>query len=326
MAVDSAVLRDLHLRMVRIRLFEETAGRLMTAGELPGFLHLYVGQEAVAAGVAAALRTEDQVTSTHRGHGHIVAKGGDLYRMFAELYGRSTGYCHGKGGSMHISEYDLGILGANAIVAGGIPIAVGAGFTNRYRGTDRVSVTFFGDGATNNGAFHEAANMAAVLDLPVLFVCENNGYGEFTAKARHMKIGDIAERASAYGFGSLTVDGMDAVAVHQATANALDRMRDGGGPFLLEALTYRYYDHQGVKGMRVPYRSQEEVDEWKARDPIPALEKVMTRRRAATKAQIRQVWEDVRQEVDEAVTRAEADPVPEPDQLLTDVYTDQVAP
>ncbi len=215
MTATPAVMRDLHTRMIRIRLFEEEAGRLSANGSLPGFLHLYVGQEAVAAGVMTALRNDDQITSTHRGHGHIVAKGGDLRRMFAELYGKSTGYCKGKGGSMHICALDLGVLGANGIVGAGIPIAVGAGFANKYLGLDRVSVSFFGDGASNIGAFHEALNMAAVLDAPVLFVCENNGYGEYTSQERHQRIKQVAVRADSYGFKGHIVDGMDAEEVYE---------------------------------------------------------------------------------------------------------------
>lgn len=322
MTVSTKVLVDLHRRMVRVRLFEERAGKLMSDGKLPGFLHLYVGQEAVAAGVIAALRPDDQITSTHRGHGHIVAKDGDMHRMYAELFGRSTGYCHGKGGSMHISELDLGILGANGIVGGGMPIAVGAAFANRYQHTDRVSVSFFGDGASNIGAFHEACNMAAVLRLPVLFVCENNKYGEYTAQDRHQLIERVADRAAAYGFPGETVDGMDAVAVYEATARALTSIRAGNGPVLIEAETYRYYDHQGVKGLRVAYRDESEVEEWQARDAIAALESVMVKRRAMTKAGIKAVWERTAAEIDEAVDTAASDPFPQPADLLTDVYTE----
>jgi pyruvate dehydrogenase E1 component alpha subunit len=180
------VLLDLYRRMARIRLFESAAGSLMESGRLPGFLHLYVGQEAVAAGVMSTLDNRDQITSTHRGHGHAIAKGGDFKRMFAELYGREDGYSRGRGGSMHINDLSIGMLGANGIVGAGIPIAVGAAFANAYRGSDRVAVTFFGDGASNSGAFHEAANLAAVLGLPVVLVCENNGYAEYTPQARHM--------------------------------------------------------------------------------------------------------------------------------------------
>lgn len=322
MTATPAVLRDLHTRMVRIRLFEEEAGRLSASGALPGFLHLYVGQEAVAAGVMAALRDDDYITSTHRGHGHIVAKGGDLRRMFAELYGRSTGYCKGKGGSMHICAMELGVLGANGIVGAGIPIAVGAGFANKYLGRDRISVSFFGDGASNIGAFHEACNMAAVLNAPVLFVCENNHYGEYTAQHRHQRIKHVSDRAKGYGFKGYRVDGMDAEAVYEATLDLAAQLRAGKGPVMLEADTYRYFDHHGVKGLgRIPYRPQEEVEAAKARDAIEALEAVMVRRRVLSRKKIDEVWTRERANIAEAVAQAEADPHADPDDLLTDVYT-----
>ena len=229
------VLRDLHRRMVRIRLFEEEAGKLMEGGRMPGFLHLYVGQEAVAAGVMATLRPDDVITSTHRGHGHAVAKGADLRFMYAELFGKTTGYCKGRGGSMHINDLSIGMLGANGIVGGGIPHAVGAAFASVYKGRDSVAVPFFGDGATNIGAFHESANLAAVLRLPVVFVCENNGYAEFTPQERHMLLKDVADRAAAYGMPSDIVDGMDVVAVYEAAGRLVERARAGEGPSFLEA-------------------------------------------------------------------------------------------
>ncbi|MDN0196689.1 thiamine pyrophosphate-dependent dehydrogenase E1 component subunit alpha [Streptomyces sp. S.PNR 29] len=315
------VLRDLHERMVRIRLFETEAGKLMEAGRLPGFLHLYVGQEAVAAGVMAALRDDDQITSTHRGHGHAVAKGVGFRQMYAELYGRVTGACLGRGGSMHINDVTLGMLGANGIVGAGIPIAVGAAFAARYRGEDSVAVTFFGDGATNIGSFHEAANMAAVLGLPVLFVCENNGYAEFTPQSGHMLLTDVADRAAAYGMPGVTVDGMDAVAVYQAAAAAVARARAGEGPMMIEAKTYRYFDHQGVKGLRHPYRSQEEVDEWKARDPIDLLQARAVADGAATRAELDDVWRRTREEIAEAIAYAEGSPLPDTTDLLLNVYS-----
>src|SRR5260370_12085884 len=212
--VEPEVLHDLHGRMVRIRLFEEEAGKLMEGGRMPGFRHLYVGQEACAAGVMATLRPDDVITSTHRGHGHAVAKGADLRYMYAELFGKQTGYCKGRGGSMHINDLSIGMLGANGIVGGGIPHAVGAALAAVYKGQDSVAVPFFGDGATNIGAFHESANLAAVMGLPVVFVCENNGYAEFTPQDRHMLIKDVADRAAAYGMPAEIAHGMDAVAVH----------------------------------------------------------------------------------------------------------------
>lgn len=314
------VLRDIHERMVRIRIFEEEAGRLMESGKIPGALHLYVGQEAVAAGVMVHLSDADQITSTHRGHGHLVAKGGEFKPMYAELYGRATGYCKGMGGSMHISNLDLGMLGANGIVAGGPPIAVGAGFSNKYRETDQVAVPFFGDGATNEGSFHEAANMAALYRLPVVFVCENNGYGEYTAQANHQAIKDVADRAAGYGMPGVIVDGMDAVAVYEAAGEAIERARKGDGPTLLECKTYRYYDHVGVRGMGIPYRTDEEVEEWKKRDAIEMLERRMIEHGAISEQDAASLHERTRAEALEAIQFAEDSPFPEVERLLDDVY------
>ena len=315
------VLIDLFTRMVRIRIFEEQAGILMESGRVPGALHLYVGQEAVAAGVMVHLADTDQITSTHRGHGHLVAKGGDFKAMFAELFGRSTGSCKGKGGSMHISDLSLGMLGANGIVGGGPPIAVGAAFADKYRGDGAVAVSFFGDGASNEGSFHEAANMAALYKLPVLFMCENNGYGEFTAQAAHQAITDIADRAAGYGMPGVVVDGMDAIAVWEAAGEALDRARRGEGPTLIEAKTYRYYDHVGVKGMRIPYRTEEEVELWRGRDAIASLEARLAELGVLSVEEARVLQEQVLAETAEAIAYAEASPMPTEDDLLRDVYT-----
>ena len=315
------VLRDIHRRMVRIRLFEEAAGRIFEAGRMPGFIHLYVGQEAVAAGVCAALRDDDQVSSTHRGHGHLVAKGGDLSRMMAELMGKATGYCGGKGGSMHVCDLDLNMLGANGIVGGGVPIAVGAGFANKYRANGAVSVAFFGDGATNIGAFHEAANMAAALELPVLFVCENNEYAEYTRRDETMAIDDVVERAAAYGMPGTKVDGMDAVAVFEATTAAADRARQGGGPSFVECKTYRYYNHHGVQTLGMEYRSDDEVQEWRDRDPVPRHEDLMVNVGAMTPDGIESVRADTAAEVEAAIEFAEQSPMPDPADLLADVYS-----
>jgi pyruvate dehydrogenase E1 component alpha subunit len=306
--------------MVRIRLFEERAGKLMEDGKIPGALHLYVGQEAVASGVMTHLTNEDWITSTHRGHGHLLAKGGEFGPMFAELYGKATGYCKGKGGSMHISNMELGILGANGIVGGGPPIAMGAGFANKFKGNDRVSVTFFGDGASNEGSFHEAANMAGLYQLPVLFVCENNGYGEYTAQANHQAIVDVADRAAGYGMPGVIVDGMDAVAVHEAAGVAIQRARDGGGPTLLECKTYRFYDHVGVRGMGLKYRGDDEVEEWKRRDPITLLEGRLAEQGILSETEAKVVHEQVLADIDAAVEFAETSPYPEPEAVLEDVY------
>jgi len=315
------VLRDIHRRMVRIRLLEEAAGRLSEAGRIPGFIHLYVGQEAVAAGVCAALRDDDQVSSTHRGHGHLVAKGGDLSRMMAELMGKATGYCGGKGGSMHVCDLDLNMLGANGVVGGGVPIAVGAAFANKYRANGAVSVAFFGDGATNIGAFHEAANMAATLELGVVFVCENNEYAEFTPRDLTMAITDVVERAAAYGMPGTIVDGMDPVAVFEATTAAADRARAGAGPSFIECKTYRFYNHHGVQTLGMKYRSDEEVEEWWGKDPIPRHEDLMVEVGAMTPDGIEAVRAEIAAEVEAAIEFAEQSPMPDPDDLLVDVYS-----
>lgn len=322
MTLSPEIVKDLHERMVRIRFFEEAAGRLFEANKMPGFIHLYVGQEAVASGVSVALRDDDQISSTHRGHGHLVAKGGDLKKMMAELMGKATGYCNGKGGSMHICDLELNMLGANGIVGGGVPIAVGAGFANKYRGNDTVSVVFFGDGSTNIGAFHEAANMAAALKLPVLFVCENNGYAEYTPREKSMAIKDVVERAAAYGMPGKIVDGMDAIAVYEATAQMLETVRAGEGPSFLECKTYRYYNHHGIQTLGMKYRSDDEVEEWKGRDAIDALQRVMVADGVATEDEIDAIRASVQAEVDAAIEFADNSPMPDPEELLTDVYTE----
>tara|TARA_Y100001933_G_scaffold127615_1_gene127436 strand:- start:2420 stop:3391 length:972 start_codon:yes stop_codon:yes gene_type:complete len=319
-AIADDILLDLHRRMVRIRLFEETAGRLMEDGKIPGALHLYVGQEAVAAGVMVHLSNDDWITSTHRGHGHLIAKGGAFDRMFAELYGKATGYCKGKGGSMHICNMELGMLGANGIVGGGPPIAVGAAFSNRFRKTDRVACTFFGDGASNEGAFHEAANMAGLYKLPVVFVCENNGYGEFTAQSNHQAIVDVADRAAGYGMPGVVVDGMDAIAVYEAAGEAIERARRGEGPTLLECKTYRFFDHVGVRGMGLAYRSDDEVAYWRTRDPIPRLEQQLAEQDILSTEAAMAVHAEVTREVEAGVRFAEESPLPDPSALLEDVY------
>ena len=316
---DDALL-DMHRRMVRIRVFETEAGRLAEAGKIPGALHLYVGEEAVAAGVMVHLSDDDWITSTHRGHGHLIAKGGEFDRMFAELFGRATGYCRGKGGSMHISNMALGMLGANGIVGAGPPIAVGAAFSTKFRNTDRVAVSFFGDGASNEGSFHEAANMAALYKLPAVFVCENNGYGEYTPQASHQAIVDVADRAAGYGMPGVVVDGMDAVAVYEAAGAAIERARRGEGPTLLEAKTYRFFDHVGVRGMGLAYRTDAELEEWRKRDPIHMFEARLAELGVLAKEDAEAVHAEVRADVEAGIAFAEESPPPDPATLLEDVY------
>ena len=322
----AAVLHDLHRRMVRIRHFEENCGRLSEAGKLPGFLHLYVGEEAVAAGVCATLSDQDKITSTHRGHGHLIAKGGDFKRAYAELFGRSTGYCGGKGGSMHICDMELGMLGANGIVGAGVPIAAGAGFAADYTADGTVAVAFFGDGASNIGAFHEGINMAAALHLPVVFVCENNEFGEYTPRDKTMAIIDIASRAEGYGMPGVIVDGMDAVAVYEVATEAVARARRGDGPSMIEAKTYRYYDHHGVVGLRVKYREESEVEAWKARDAIEHLEANMAKAGIQSLEESQAVQDEIAAEIAEAIAYAEASPMPEPETLADGLYTARAEP
>ncbi len=314
------ILLDIHQRMVRIRHFEEEAGKLMEAGKIPGALHLYVGQEAVASGVMVHLSNQDLITSTHRGHGHLIAKGGDFDRMFAELFGRVTGYCKGKGGSMHICAFELGMLGANGIVGGGPPIAMGAAFSQKFRKTKNVAVAFFGDGASNEGSFHEAANMAALYKLPAVFVCENNGYGEFTPQANHQAIVDVADRAAGYGMPGVIVDGMDAAAVYEAAGEAIERARKGAGPTLLECKTYRFYDHVGIRGMGLTYRTDAEVERWKKRDPITLFEARLAEQGVLSAKKAAAVHEAVMEQIRAGIAFAEGSAFPDPTTLLDDVY------
>lgn len=324
MDMNPETLRNLHERMLRIRLFEEEAGKLSEAGKIPGALHLYVGEEAVAAGVMSHLTDDDQITSTHRGHGHLVAKGGDLKQMYAELFGRATGYCKGKGGSMHIADLDLGMLGANGIVGGGPPLAIGAAFANKYKKTRNITCCFFGDGASNEGTFHEAANMAALYKLPVVFICENNGFGEFTPQAKHQAVKDVADRAAAYGMPGLIVDGMDVLAVYETAGEAIERARRGDGPTLLECKTYRFFDHVGVRGMGMVYREDSEVLEWRKRDPLLTFEERLIELGVLDKETVEKLRERILFEIGEAIAFAENSPFPDEADLLTDIYSTPV--
>ncbi|MDO8211086.1 thiamine pyrophosphate-dependent dehydrogenase E1 component subunit alpha [Conexibacter sp. CPCC 206217] len=307
---------QLYETMVLIRRFEERAYEVFMAGRVAGAIHATVGQEAVPAGVCAHLRREDHVTSTHRGHGHTLAKGADPGRMFAELFGRSDGYCRGKGGSMHVADLAAGIIGANGIVGAGLPIAVGAGYSAQVRATDQVAVAFFGDGAVQEGAFHESLNLAATWRLPVLFVCENNGYAASMALARATPTVDVAKRAAGYGMPGITVDGMDVVAVHEAVGPAVQRARAGEGPTLIEAKTYRFLGHsRGDPGVGL-YRDAEEVERWKLRDPLT----IFTASGLLDDEQRTAIRDAVERRIDAAVAFAEASPFPAGAEALEDVY------
>jgi pyruvate dehydrogenase E1 component alpha subunit len=321
-AVDTDRLRQMFRTMVLIREAEETLLRLFQQARMPGFIHSYIGEEATAVGVCAALRPDDYITSHHRGHGHILAKGGDLKRFFAELYGRSSGYCRGKGGSMHVADLDLGILGANGIVGAGIPIAAGAALAAQMEGSDRVAVSFTGDGASDIGSFHESLNLAALWDLPTICVVENNGYADFISQRDHQKIERIADRAAAYGMPGATVDGNDVIAVHLAAKEAVDRARAGGGPTLLECVTYRWRGH--FEGDPQAYRTRVEVEQWKERDPLKTAEASLRERNGLSDEQKEDMIATIRTEIQEAVAFAEAAPMPEPEDALEDIYTDIV--
>jgi acetoin:2,6-dichlorophenolindophenol oxidoreductase subunit alpha len=314
---------DIYTRMLRIRRFEEQVGKLFAQGQLPGFVHLYIGEEAVGAGVCAALRDDDYIISTHRGHGHVIAKGGDFNRMMAELFGKATGYCKGKGGSMHIADFSIGMLGACGIVGGGIPVAVGAGLSARTRGTDQVSVTFFGDGAANEGSFHESLNLASVLNLPVVFVCENNQYGEFTPADKAMNIKDVAIRAAGYGIPGVVVDGADALAVYEAASEAVARARRGDGPTLLEAKTHRKGGHaEGEDAFLAgqQYRSEAEKQDALRKDPILKLHETIVSRQMIALEQLETLDEEIAQAVTAAVDFARNSPDPEIDSIYEDMW------
>ena len=292
-------------------------------GQLPGFVHLYIGEEAVAAGVCAALTDEDTIISTHRGHGHVIAKGGDIKRMMAELFGKATGYCKGKGGSMHIANFDIGMLGAIGIVGGGLPIAVGAGLSAWYTGGDRVSVCFFGDGAANEGSFHESLNLASTLALPVIFVCENNQYGEFTPAANAMNITDIADRAFGYGMPGLVADGTDALEMYRATSEAVQRARDSGGPTLIEAKTHRRGSHaEGEEAFLAgqTYRDEAETAAAQAKDPLHLLHTYVSENNLLPAERLETLDAEITQSVAEAVVAARNSPEPEVASLYEDLW------
>lgn len=315
---DPAWVLTLYERMIRVREFEDKSSRLYEAGELPGFLHASVGQEAVAVGATAHLRDDDYITSNHRGHGHVIGKGMEPRRMFAELFARADGYNRGKGGSMHIMDFSHGILGANGIVGAGIPIATGAGISIQNRGTNQVVVSFFGDGAMNTGAFHEGINMAAIWDLPVVFVCENNFYAESTPNHTMVRIPDLTARAQAYGIPGMLVDGNDLLAVLEACDIAVQRARAGKGPTLIECRTYRWYGH--FTGDPAVYRSEAELADWKARDPIPRAAAWLKDQGVLDDASEEQLVAKIRQEMEAAAEYGESAPKPSPESALEDIY------
>jgi len=321
MKLSREALLGAYRKMRMIRAFETKLGELVAAGKMGGFMHLYAGEEAVAVGVCTHLSEIDPVASTHRGHGHCIAKGVDVHGMMAELFGRATGLCKGKGGSMHIADVEKGMLGANGIVGAGIPLATGAGLTAKMKRTGGVAVAFFGDGATNQGAFHESLNMAANWKLPVLYVVENNGFGEFTPTEFVIPVKDIAVRADSYAMTSLIADGMDFFDVYEKAAEALDHCRSGKGPVLLECKTYRFAGH--FVGDPLVYRSKEEAEDWiQNRDPLLNFETHAVEASLVDSDDLRRIDLEVEEELASAVEAAEAAPFPDLSEILTDVYVE----
>jgi acetoin:2,6-dichlorophenolindophenol oxidoreductase subunit alpha len=288
-------------------------------GKIPGFIHVGIGQEAIPVGVCSCLRLDDYISNTHRGHGQALAKGVDLKRFMAEIYGRKDGYCKGKAGSMHIACKEVGIIGSNGIVGGGIPISLGTAFASMYKKEDWVTVCFFGDGATNEGTFHESLNIAALWNLPIVFCCENNGWAEFTPQKVHMKIENISKRAESYGMPGATMDGDDVLKVREEAEKAINRARKGKGPTLLECKTHRWFGH--FAGDAQKYRSPKEIEEVRMFDPILKFQKVLFDLKYLDSGAVEKVEVRVKSEIDEAVAFAESSPIPGSEILLEDVYT-----
>ena len=305
--------------MWRIRLHEEAVKRLFQEGKIGGSTHLCIGQEAVAAGAVAQLRPSDYISSTHRGHGHMLAKGGAMKPMMAEILGKATGYCKGKGGSMHIASLEVGNLGANGIVSGGLPIAVGSALSASIRGTDQITLVAFGDGASSEGNAHESMNLASLWKLPVLFLFENNQYAVSTRFTNAIAGGSLRKRASGYSIPSAAADGNDLEAVHVAAKEAIEHVRSGNGPYLLECLTYRIEGH--YVGDPMVYRDSDEVAEWQRKDPIKRVERLLIERGFSTAQECRAIEAEAHAEVEEAVEYAESSPEPALDSLFADLFT-----
>ncbi|MBN9255718.1 MULTISPECIES: thiamine pyrophosphate-dependent dehydrogenase E1 component subunit alpha [unclassified Mesorhizobium] len=315
----------MYRQMVRIRVFEDNANQLYLSARMPGLTHMYSGQEAVAVGICEALTRDDKITSTHRGHGHCVAKGAEFKEMFCELLGRAEGYCGGKGGSMHIADQSNGNLGANAIVGGSMGIATGAALSAKRLGRKDVTVCFFGDGATAQGLLYEVMNMAALWKLPVIYACENNGYSEYT-KTAEIAAGSLLARAEAFGIEAFQVDGQDVLAVNELTERLVARCRNGEGPFFVQLDTYRYHGHHVGDINREYYRSKDEEALWKTeRDPIVNFGRWLTAEGVATSEELAAIDAGVRADAEAAVTYALAAPFPDPLQVKRDVFTDMTA-
>jgi TPP-dependent pyruvate/acetoin dehydrogenase alpha subunit len=316
--MDRETALTLYKKMLQIRKFEEMLYHLFLTRPMPGSMHQYNGQEAVAVGVCAHLNRDDYITSTHRGHGHCIAKGASLKAIMAEMFAKQTGCCKGMGGSMHIADFSVGMLGAIAIVGAGIPIATGAGWSCQLKGKGQVAVSFFGDGAANTGAFHEGINLAAVWKLPVIFVCENNLYGFSTHYRRVTPIDNIADRAPSYGIPGVVVDGMDITTVYREAGKAVERAREGAGSTLMECKTYRFRGHSRFE--KSTYRAQQELEEWKKRDPIIQFKNHLLESFKIDEQELLPIEKDVEKEIEEAVAYAERSPDPGPDDYKKYIY------
>jgi TPP-dependent pyruvate/acetoin dehydrogenase alpha subunit len=310
---------SLYKKMLTVRAFEEKAGELFTQNLIPGFIHLSIGEEASSVGTCSALRQDDYIASTHRGHGHLIAKGADPKKMFAELFGRKTGYCKGKGGSMHIADFSLGILGANGVVGGGFPIIVGAGLSIKLRKTDQVGVVFFGDGAANRGTFHEAVNMAAVWKLPVVFVCENNHYASTTSAVYSLAGGSVARRACAYGIPGYEVNGDDILEVRKTVSLAVEQAREGKGPSIVENKTYRFRGH--FEGDPQKYRTKNEIDDFmKNHDPIELFRAVLAGEGILSPKGDKDIRDEVAAMIEDAARYGQQEQLPQPEEALDDLF------
>lgn len=313
------LLNHFYETMLKIRFFEEKVEKFFLAGEIPGFVHLYIGEESIATGVCSNLTKNDYIESTHRGHGHTIAKGADINKMMAEIFGKKTGHCKGKGGSMHIADFSVGMLGANGVVGGGYTLATGAALASKMQKTDKVSIVFFGDGASNRGTFHEAANMAAVWKLPVIFVCEANEWASTTPYLTTTSVANIADRAVGYGMPGVIVDGNDVFKVYEAAKEAVERARQGGGPTFIEAKTYRIRGH--YVGDPEMYRTKEEVQErFESNDPIKNFEKKVIEESLMTKKELDDIREKAYKIIEDAVEFAHNSPYPDPSELYDDLY------
>ncbi len=319
---DRNLLVLLYTKMIGIRLFEEKVGELFLAGDLPGFVHLYIGEEAVAVGICANLDDDDYITSTHRGHGHCIAKGADPAQMMAEIFGKKTGYCRGKGGSMHIADFKIGMLGANGVVGGGFNIAVGAALAAKMRKSRQVSVCFFGDGASNRGTFHESMNMAAVWELPVVFVCENNQWASTTPYRSTTSVEDIACRAAAYGIPGVVVEkGNDVFKVYEAARDVVERVRRGEGPILMEVKTYRIKGH--FVGDPELYRDKKEVEEiFRSDDPVRNFTETVLKNGWLKQKELDAIQAETMQILEQAIENARRDPYPEDHELYAGLYVE----